>query len=536
MTTGLLLVEDEPALQRKLRHNIVWADYGFDPVLIASNGLEALAILAEQPIQIVVTDVQMPKMNGLELIKEIKRRNYPMKIIVISGFAEFEYAQESIKLNVSDYLLKPFASRRLLEVVLRFQHELRQEQAEKTELNELREQLAKNKEVLQEKFFIDLLNGNFASGSLADQIDFLGLAELQGQPYQVVVVEIPENQLAGKTEEDKYLLNLQLVQQLQKAFADQPTQQVQINLRRNQMALIVFTPETTLPLQLEAVLAQLRVMLNISLSCGLGHPYHDFTDLAVSYKEACTALHYRYLYGLNRVFSINDLNLVNPSYHKIFHLIHHHSIFDNLKIGADGAIQKDLKDLIAELRQTGISPELAKIVAGNLILLTNITLNELGYNSSEIFGSEYATLIDVSGTESLAELETMLEAFFQRIIRYINTKRLSLNHQLVAEIRKVIDENFATDITLSEMANRYKISPSYLSLLFTERIGKNFSDYLSERRMMRAKELLKHSERKIYEIATEVGYNDSFYFSNCFKKWMGVSPSEYREKARNQNS
>jgi two-component system response regulator YesN len=95
-----------------------------------------------------------------------------------------------------------------------------------------------------------------------------------------------------------------------------------------------------------------------------------------------------------------------------------------------------------------------------------------------------------------------------------------------------LDENFAEDITLSAMANRYNISPSYLSLLFAEKTGKNFIDYLTERRIKKAKELLKHTDLKIYEISNAVGYKDSFYFSNCFKKIAGVSPSEYRESTK----
>ena len=158
----ILLVEDEEAIKQKLMNNVPWSDYGFDPVLGASNGLEALTILEQNSIDIMVTDVQMPKMNGIELIKEIKKRDYQLKIVVISGFAEFEYAQESIKLNVSDYLLKPFASRKLLELVLRLKEQLELERAERSELQDLRESLHKNLEALREKFFMNLLNHNLA--------------------------------------------------------------------------------------------------------------------------------------------------------------------------------------------------------------------------------------------------------------------------------------------------------------------------------------------------------------------------------------
>ena len=529
--TGLLLVEDEAAIQNKLMQNVAWSDYGFEPVLGASNGLEALEVLEQHPIKIMVTDVQMPKMNGIELIKEIKKRDYQMKIIVISGFAEFEFAQESIKLNVSDYLLKPFASRRLLEAVLRIKDELEKEEAEEFEMESLREQLKENKAALIDKLLLELLNGKVEL-NIEAQLKFLGMDEFQNHDFQVAVMEIPDNQLEEMSEEKKYLLGLQFYQQAQRLANDSIYRNYIINLHRTQIILIMIKPDQDLTIRLEEILAQLHLALKVSLACGVGRAYHDLADLAISYREACSALRYRYLYGLNQVFSVNDLNPDPQSYHKILNSLQHYPIFDNLKIGADSAVQSDLKNIVREIRQTRLNPELSKMVASNLILLTFTTLNELGYNTGEIFGANDDTLSSLNRVESLDELEQLLTSFFNRINDYIRQKRTSLNYQLVEEIRLYLNENFTEEITLSAMANRYNISPSYLSLLFTERTGKNFIDYLTERRIKKAKELLKHTDLKIYEISNSVGYRDSFYFSNCFKRVVGVSPSEYRERTK----
>lgn len=528
---GLLMVEDEEAIRQKLVQNINWAEHGFN-LLSASNGLEALEILEQQPVEIMVTDIQMPKMNGIELIKEIKRRNYPMKIIVISGFAEFEYAQESIKLSVSDYLLKPFASRRLLEVVLRLKDELSQEAEAQQELNSMRKQLAENMVALREKLFMDLLGGNIPVENIGGQLEFLGLSGMANRWFQVAVFEIPENDLREMSEADKYLLNMQLSQQVSKVFNDSVYTYWTVNTRRNQVVVVLFDPPADLPIRLEELLLQLRLNLDHPLACGVGHSYLDLIDLQISYKEACSALQYRYLYGLNQVFSINDLNRAHPAYHKIFYQLHRHPIFDNVKIGASQAVRDDLRRLIDEMRQLQLSPELSKIVASNLVMLTYATLNELGYNTVETFGADFSILTAVNEAESLNDLEALLGGFLETINSSLHQKRSSLNHQLIDEIRQYIDEHFHEDITLSAMAAQYKISPGYLSLLFAERIGKKFIDYLTERRITKARELLKHTDMKIYEISSAVGYNDSFYFSNCFKKLTGHSPSEYREQMR----
>ena len=510
-------------------NNVPWSDYGFDPVLGASNGLEALTVLEKNSIDIMVTDVQMPKMNGIELLKEAKKREYKMKIIVISGFAEFEYAQESIKLSVSEYLLKPFASRKLLGVVLRLKAEIDAERAAQSELQILRDQLQRNMSTLREKLFLDLINGNLVAADPQANLKFLGLDDLEGRSCRAVVAEIPEAQMRQASEEEKYLINLQFQNQMKRCLDSWSYRCWIVNNRLNQLSLVIFDPDLNLAVQLEELLTQLQTALNLPLTIGVGHQYRELKDLAVSYREACVALQYRYLHGVNRVFTIHDVNLDNPFYHKYFYSLHQNRIFDDLRIGSYQTVRKDLEALIGELRQAELSPESLRIIAGNIILLTCATLNELGYNPSEIFGPEFSPLVAVDRAESLAELEQHLLNVFVRVNEYITRKRASVNQHLIEEIRRLVDENFTTEITLSGIANQYNISPGYLSLLFTERTGKNFSDYLTERRIRKAKELLKHSDMKIYEISNAVGYNDSFYFSNCFKKIVGTTPSEYRE-------
>jgi two-component system response regulator YesN len=527
---GLLLVEDEEAIQQKLVHNTNWREYGFDRVYAASNGVEALAILEQNQVEIMVTDIQMPEMNGLQLLKECKNRNYNLKTIVISGFAEFEYAQEAIKLGVADYLLKPFASKKLLGVILKLKEEIEQEQSEQSQIQALREQLQQNIPLLQDKLFLDLINGNLITKNPNFDLKFLGLDDLEGRDFMVVVVEIPENQLREFNEEEKYLLNLQLHNQIQQRLGTWDCRYRIINNRLNQITVIVFNPGERLAEELEELINQLQLSFNQPLTIGMGHCYHELKDVSISYREACVALQYRYLYGANRIFSINDINRDNPYYHKYFYNLHKNKIFDDLRIASFDTLQKDLAELVGELREAQLSPESLRIIDSNIMLLTCTTLNELGYGPNEILGQDLGQILDVNRAESLEELEQQLLSFFALVNDYISKKRTSLNENLVDEVRRFLDENYTAEITLSGIAAHYNISPSYLSLLFTERTKKNFIDYLTERRIKKAKELLKHSDLKIYEIANAVGYNDSFYFSNCFKKIVGMAPSEYREK------
>lgn len=527
--SGILLVEDEEAIKRKLMNNVPWRDYGFDPVLGASNGEEALSLLEQHPIQIVVTDIQMPVMNGIELIKEIKKRNYRMKIIVISGFAEFEYARESINLAVSEYLLKPFATRRLLEVALRLKAELGEEQAKEEELAALRAQISNNMSVLREKFLTDLLNGKVGKADFAAKLQFLGLDQHENRPFQVVVLELHDSSDELVPEEDKYLLDLQFYQYLERELANSAYQFLLLNYYHHQMVAVIFDPDRDLPLCLEEWLNRLRVHLNKDITIGVSNCYQTLLDLFVAHREAGMALQNRFLYGLNRVYAVGDLHLAHPDYHKIFYQLYQNRIFDDLRVGANDEILEDLAKLFTELRSSCLGPEPIRIIAANLLLLTCATLNELGYNLEELFEEGVPPLNMISRTQSLDELEAEFKKIFARINHLISRSRESLNQQRVDEIRRYLETNYAAEITLSAMAEKYKLSPGYLSLLFTERTGKNFSDYLTECRIRKAKELLKHTEMRIYEIATAVGYNDPYYFSSCFKKLTNQTPSEYRE-------
>ena len=151
---SFLVVEDEDMIRNKILNNINWKENGFNNVFSASNGIEALEIVDRTNIDIIITDIQMPEMSGIELIRKIKQRTKRVKVIIITAYAEFEYAKESIKLNVDDFILKPFRSKDLLEIVKKIVEEIIRERSEKDEIESLRKQLRENKKTLQEKLFM----------------------------------------------------------------------------------------------------------------------------------------------------------------------------------------------------------------------------------------------------------------------------------------------------------------------------------------------------------------------------------------------
>lgn len=204
-------------------------------------------------------------------------------------------------------------------------------------------------------------------------------------------------------------------------------------------------------------------------------------------------------------------------------------------MGTNKEVQNDLRSLFDEFKRSNLSPKTIRIIGAGLLFLTYAVLDELGYCLEENSKDSLLSVKEIYLTQNLNTLEELFADFFKRIDCLITEKRETLSQRKVDAICRYIEKNFASDLTLAAVAKKYRISPCYLSLLFTKQIGKKFSDYLTECRIDKAKELLKHTDRRIYEVASKAGFKDPYYFSNRFKKITGLSPSEYREQQQDQS-
>jgi len=540
---SLLVVEDEEMIRNKILNNIKWKENGFDNVYHAADGLEALDIVKNKDIDIVITDIQMPEMSGIELIREIKRMSKKVRVIIITAYAEFEYARESIKLNVDDFILKPFRSKDLLAIVKKVAEEIIRERNENYEIENLRRQLRENKETLREKLFHDLLNNSFI-GNIEDDLVYLDLTSLIGKDYFVTVVNISNfaELIQDNDEEQKYICNLTLYNWIVKFLsgynAIEGSNLVStinfyvVNYRADQIVILFFNEtDAVIPL-LEELIDRSAKDLGFSLTVGLGNKYQNFRDMYISYKEACSAAMLSRIYGKGTVYIFNDLNLGNKLYSKQLHILTDTRLYEDLKVGAFEEVKKDVADIISQIKGAKLELDVVNTIINNIVLLSCKTVNELGYNIFDIMDDKFSLNFSIYEINDLIELEEWLFEFFFRINEYISRKRGSRNEQLISKIREYIDANYFENITLTGISKIFGISSGYLSSLFYEYNGMNFIDYLSNLRIQKAKMLLKNSDLRIYEISEKVGYRDAYYFSTAFKKIVGINPTDYREKLK----
>lgn len=377
MVYNLLLVDDEKPIREKLINNTDWTGNDYQ-VFAAADGAEALKIIKTKGIDILVTDIQMPKLSGMNLIEKARESSSQLKVIVISGFAEFEYAQKSIRFGVNEYLLKPFRSKKLLEVVNKARDELIKEKNNEQRLASLRAEMS------------SYINENKLSSIYNWLID------------------------------DQFFQHQSLI--------------------------------------------------------------------------------------MDRI----DLNAV-------------------LKRGSREDVLKTVNKIIDELNNADLNREKLYVVLNNLILESFKIIKDLDYRVEDLLEIINKDRIEKIDSNNLKEIEIILKEFLLRLHDLISFNPNDKNQKIIKEMKEYIADNYQDGITLSELARKFNLSSGHLSNLFHEETGESFSDYLNMIRLNKAKELLKTTDDKIYQIADQLGFNDAYYFSSWFKKLVGASPTTYRD-------
>lgn len=204
-------------------------------------------------------------------------------------------------------------------------------------------------------------------------------------------------------------------------------------------------------------------------------------------------------------------------------------LYQVLKTGCEEELMAEVELILEELESFKSDQQRFFILLNNIILFTFKTMKELGYSFAdlmEVIDSQYFEQLEI---DNLEEMKDWLKRFFSNINQMISYRQDNRNEELVREVKAYIQNHYTRGITLNELASQFSVSTGYLSKMFLDYVGENFTEYLNMIRVNKAKELLKTTDKKIYQIADQVGFNDSYYFSSWFKKIVGVTPTTYRE-------
>jgi two-component system response regulator YesN len=531
----LMIVDDENLFREALKKSIPWYKLGFDVCCEAENGYDALEKISEFKPDIALVDINMPVMDGLELAAEIKEKELDVKVIIITGYGEFNYARQAMEVGVFNYLLKPVDDRELMEALSAIKSRIEKECRARIETEELIRQVNNYKPVLKEVLLNDLIKGNrlFALeeiSSLQGCID----VDLHSKSYQAAVIELDEKEEYGWTGETRQIHCFTVAsiaaEVLREYCAFEFCRDTQGRLN-----VLLFPEGAQGDGRRDAVSAFEMIRLSIpkslgfTISVGIGRPYGQIRELAVSYREALYAVKNKLVIGDNCVIPYADIPecKLNVNFYPIERKM---QLLISLRVGDVSDAKNIIGAVFDGIRANNPPGETARFACIGLVSSLIEYAAESGNETKEIFGEGIGMLEEVQSKKNLDELETWILGLLSQISGHIRAGRSKRPSRIVEEAKKYIDANYASfDLRIDEIAKNVYVKYGHLCFLFKRETGKTINEYIGELRICKAKELIDGGCQSIAMVAARVGYADANYFSKCFKKLAGISPGKYIE-------
>lgn len=548
----LLIVDDEPTVRAGLRSHLNWASFGIEVMGEADDGDVALAMIAEEEPDLVLTDVRMPTLDGIAMAQQITARYPRCKIIFVSGHDDADYLKSAMKMSAVDYIFKPVNLQELSAVIARVTEDMEERRMEERQKRELLVKLQEGMPLLREKFLLSLITSGGGSRTIPrERITFLGLDLPVDASYWVVVLSVDDlaQVMASRSERDRQLLwyaVLNIYQELIDthlhgyAFEYQNGEFVGILHAAGGAGQGAPGAEGEEAERAEALFAlagdirfNLERYLKISVTIGISDRTAGLAELSHAYKQAREAAGHKWYLGKNRIITMDSLESTEAGAGGIsrYAPLPNEPLISALKAADEDKLRLALDDLFADLnrnRRDGL--KYGRNGCLQLILEVGQLLLTLGVPSPELEAEEARLWELVFEKETLGELRQLIEEHLRVACGRIREKRTGKVANLVERVRAVIEESYAdSHFTVAEIGKVVYLTPTYVSLLFKQETGQTINEYLTQVRIDKAKELLRDPQHKLYDICYAIGYTDPSYFTKLFKKTTGLTPSVYRE-------
>jgi two-component system, response regulator YesN len=521
MPYKVFLVEDEIVTREGIRDNVDWKGNGFEFCGDAPDGEMALPLLKTANPDVLITDIKMPFMDGLELCKIVRECMPGIKIVILSGHDEFEYAQQAIQLGVKEYLLKPVTPQDLHQVLRRMAALLEQESQERESLQKLHEQVRENRIALKEQLLLKLAIGAVTPTEAIEQGKTLGL-DLIARFYLVIIVRA---ELAGHSDKSDYA-EYQPVQQLVSQVVNQNPDVFLLRKGGEEIVLIMKgnTPEF-LEEERDLILERIRREAErnrYQLSVGIGTSKKRIADIYQSFIEAWVGTQdavYQGEPGANPTVDKAELLKVDRS-----------AIENFLK----SAVKKDFAaffdTFIRPLGETAIESYLIKnFIFMDIVLAAAKFVSELGGDFEYIVPALNSIEKVLTNIKTIEQLREQTRQILFNVLEFRDSQNLTQRWRLIQQAKEYIDQHYMdADLSLDEVAAHVNLSSSHFSVVFSQETCQTYTEYLTRLRIKKAKELLRMTNLRSTDICFQVGYNDPHYFSHVFGKQTGFSPKKFR--------
>lgn len=519
---NVLLADDERPELEGLRSLVPWHEFEMRIDGAVHNGFDALKHLEHYPIDILVTDVKMPGMSGIELAQSALQRQPELKVVFISGYEDFQYAKEALRLGACDYVLKPVNGMELAKVL----EEVRQKLASQLERHRLEETYSRSIPYLRNELVLGLLQGSYSAETWEEQWRSLRIPLPRG-PYWAAVIEVDD--IAWKLNHYPHEERAEMVEKMRNYLTEECMKR-----KLGHTCRIMGESRIGLLMSGNTGIASLGVLIEdvksgfpLSVTAGVGREAKSEAEVSVSFSEAQQALSAKMALGKGRVISLDDVSLRTAA-----HVGDMDAVIAKLYRASSDYRLVEIDDCLIELFELAAKLDTRlSVYHFSIHILTKLDMHLHGINEDvyRLLEIEYENLDILYRFETIEDIKTWFRRQLFEISEKLYSKKQSKNRKLITELQQYIDSRLDGEVTLKEVAECFHFSPNHLGQIFKE-TGETFSDYVIRRRLELAKAYLSDPKLKIYEVAQKAGYSNFAYFSKQFKLVFGISPGEYRKQ------
>ena len=538
------LVEDEVVIREMIKKMIPWEQYGFELAGEAADGEMALPLILKSKPDLLITDIKMPFMDGLTLCRLVKKELPDIRIVILSGYDDFNYAKQAISIGVEDYLLKPITKNAFIERLKEIHNRYEHEKTQREYYEKFRLEMQEYEKNASRDFFETLVRADSDLAELYRRADKLNL-DIVAEAYNILIFTPDTSEGNYNSYEECSDWEAEVQDKINTYFLNHPV----AILFRHQVfsyAILVKGQKDTIEKNTEECVKAIQDIMDqterrTDWFIAVGKSADRLSMLGHSYRTAVRANSFRYLYdGHILDYQSLEAQKENPSDSRREDSVQLRNV--NINALNPAILQKFLSSGLAEEVDDFIRDYFNAIgqePMGSLVFRNYVVLNvrfsvlsflkKLGCDDSEISGQEMENIMDETGKTIEAAVD-YCGKILKKAIALRDENARNQNRSVLKLAVDFIDHNYMDEeISLNKAAHVANVSANHFSALFSQNMGQTFTEYPTDLRMNKAKELLRCTAMRSSEIAGEVGYKDAHYFSYLFKKTQGMTPSEYRK-------
>jgi len=525
---NVLIVDDEEDIRCGLAAIVDWAEHGFQVAADAANGREALETLGREPIHLVITDISMPVLGGLELIRTMRERRMQQPVVILSGYNDFDYLKEALKYRVDNYLLKPVDEEELRSTLNQVRDELRHA----FEYN-MREK--ENIGILRGKILNRLVTNHITKLEFMQKAEFLHI-DLNAPAYRVLIIELENatkryDRTGDRFDHLKLYSAMNICEEVLRAHVDGI-------LFEDALQRLVFIAKLSSAgdsVSYRDVAAELKEALKRYIrepaSVIVGTKAHSLADIHRSYERGLQLLEYKFYLGREATITEADLPSADlPTELQVDAFAER--MAQAIQAGDAAACRNITTELYERLKAgAGAGAGGTSFVHQTTFELLKSALQvvkDAGGHVRDIVPQPERLYDEILSKRTIDEVQSFLDGTIDDILRYASALKRERPAKVVLSVLDYMKAHYNEELTLKQVAELHYMSSGYLGKLFKKETGFSFHDYLNRIRIDKAKELLKKTNHFAYQVSGQVGYKDYHYFHKTFKKYAGVPPSEYQ--------